>query len=45
MTTYYTKDQAERIIHAMFECSFKYGMYEYFRLNTEEMLQQLVVMV
>ena len=28
-----------------FECSFKYGMYEYFRLNTEEMLQQLVVMV
>ena len=28
-----------------FECSFKYGMYEYFRLNTQEMLEQLVVMV
>ncbi len=28
-----------------FECSFKYGLYENFRLNTEEMLTQLVVMV
>lgn len=28
-----------------FECSFKYGFYENFRLNTEEMLTQLVVMV
>lgn len=28
-----------------FECSFKYGLYEYFRLNTQEMLNQLVVMV
>lgn len=28
-----------------FECSFKYGMYEYFRLDTKQMLEQLVVMV
>ena len=28
-----------------FECSFKYGMYEYFRLDTQQMLDQLVVMV
>ena len=28
-----------------FECSFKYGLYENFRLNTDEMLTQLIVMV
>ena len=28
-----------------FERSFKYGMYEYFRLNTEQMLAELVVVI
>jgi len=26
-----------------FECSFSYGMYEHFRMNTQEMLDNLVV--
>lgn len=28
-----------------FECSFKYGLYENFRLNTQEMLDQLIVRI